>query len=435
MMKRIFLLFAASVIFSSCSVNQRVAKQLGRQFESPAITNGYHVGFALYDLQEKSMVYEKNADLYFVPASNTKLFTFYAGLKMLGDSIPALRYIERGDSLIFWGTGDPSFLENQLNGVRALTFLKDSPKKLFFAAGRYTGNFYGNGWSWDDYNDYYQPEISEFPIKDNMLALRTEGGRLKVLPASMNNCVVKDPAMSTARFRVVRAFDQNLFQYPVMPVPADHEQYVPYKTSTVLTINLLTDTLKRAVGLVKMKMPENAKTLYSMKTDSVLKAMMLPSDNFIAEQLLLVYSNGLGEELNGVKAIAHIRKNYLGFLSGNPAWVDGSGLSKGNLFSPRNMVSLLDSIYHNVNDQKRLFDMLPAGGKSGTLKNAYPKTESPFVYGKTGTLSNVHNQSGYVLTKKGKVFIYSFMNNNYVVPTTEVRKEMARVVTYIHDNF
>lgn len=434
-MKKIILGLLASIVCSACSMNQKMAKQVARQFDKPAITNQYHTGFALYDLQEKKMIYEKDADRYFVPASNTKLYTFYAGLKMLGDSIPALRYVERGDSLIFWGTGDPSFLENQLKSDRVITFLKYNPKKLFFAAGRYTGNFYGNGWSWDDYNDYYQPEINEFPIKDNMLALSGNNGRLQVLPASLNNCVIKDTSADRKAFRVVRTYDQNLFKYPDMPVPADYTQYVPYKTSTVLTVNLLTDTVKRSIGVLNMKMPENAKTLYSVKTDSVLKAMMLPSDNFIAEQLLLVYSNTLGAELNGVKAIAHVRKQYLSNLPGNPSWVDGSGLSKGNLFSPRDMVSVLDSIYHTVKDQKRLFDMLPAGGKSGTLKNAYPKTDNPFVYGKTGTLSGVHNQSGYVLTKKGKVLIYSFMNNNYVLPTAEVRKEMARVVSYIHEHF
>lgn len=433
-MKRIIIGLLASVICSACSINQKMAKQVSRQFDKPAITNQYHAGFALYDLQAKKMIYEKDADRYFVPASNTKLYTFYAGLKMLGDSIPALRYVERGDSLIFWGTGDPSFLENQLKSDRAVTFLRNSPKKLFFAAGRYTGNFYGNGWSWDDFNDYYQPEISEFPIQDNMITFSAVNGKLKIVPASLNNCVIKDTTANT-NFRVARLYDQNLFRYPDMPVPADYRQYVPYKTSTLLTINLLTDTLKRPVGLINMKMPEDAKTLYSVKTDSVLKAMMLPSDNFIAEQLLLVYSNALGTELNGVKAIAHIRQRYLSNLPGNPSWVDGSGLSKGNLFSPRDMVSVLDSIYHTVNDQKRLFDMLPAGGKSGTLKNAYPKTDNPFVYGKTGTLSGVHNQSGYVLTKKGKVLIYSFMNNNYVLPTAEVRKEMGRVVSYIHEHF
>ena len=116
-------------------------------------------------------------------------------------------------------------------------------------------------------------------------------------------------------------------------------------------------------------------------------------------------------------------------------WADGSGLSRKNLFTQRDNVYILDSIYRLVNNPEKLFGLLPAGGKSGTLKNAYPKTDKPFVFGKTGSLGGVHNQSGYVITKKGKTYIYSFMNNSFVKPTAEVRAEMVRIITYIHNTF
>ncbi|XHR94218.1 D-alanyl-D-alanine carboxypeptidase [Mucilaginibacter sp. UC70_90] len=102
-------------------------------FKHSQIVNDHFTGFALYDLDEHKMIYELNADKYFTPASNTKLFTFYTCLKMLGDSIPALRYQTRGDSLIFWGTGDPSFLHSDLKGINGLNFLKNSSKHLLFA--------------------------------------------------------------------------------------------------------------------------------------------------------------------------------------------------------------------------------------------------------------------------------------------------------------
>jgi D-alanyl-D-alanine carboxypeptidase/D-alanyl-D-alanine-endopeptidase (penicillin-binding protein 4) len=182
-------------------------------------------------------------------------------------------------------------------------------------------------------------------------------------------------------------------------------------------------------------MPTNAKTIYNTKSDTLFKHMMLPSDNFMAEQLLLTYANKLGEELSTTKVIDYVSKNYLSVLPDKPKWVDGSGLSRGNLFTPRDMVKLLELIYLEVNDQEKLFSMLPAGGKSGTLKNAYPKTDTPFVYGKTGSLSNNHNQSGYVITKSGRILVFSFMNNNFVLPTADVRKEMVSIITYIHNNF
>lgn len=423
------------VLFSACSTEKQIGRSVKKVFANSPVLKKYYAGFALYDMATARMLFERHADQYFTPASNTKLFTFYAGLKMLPDSIPSLRYVERGDSLIFWGTGDPSLLQSKLRGTKAIEFLKASPKKLFYAPGRYTGDFYGSGWQWDDYNDYYQAEINELPLMDNLLSLKAENGKLSMVPRLLEDCLSADSGNTQKTFSVTRDFNTNHFKYPAMPLPAGYSQEVPYKVSLPLTLSLLSDTLKKTVMLAKMKMPADAKTVYNMRTDSVLKAMMLPSDNFIAEQLLLVYANQLGEELNTSKAISYIEKTYLSELPDKPRWQDGSGLSRRNLFTPRDMIKLLELIYKQVNNPARLFNMMPAGGKSGTLRNAYPKTDQPFVFGKTGTLSGVHNQSGYVLTKKGKTYIFSFMNNNYVVPTADVRNEMVRVMTYIHEKF
>ncbi|MBG6234871.1 D-alanyl-D-alanine carboxypeptidase/D-alanyl-D-alanine-endopeptidase (penicillin-binding protein 4) [Pedobacter sp. CAN_A7] len=425
----------ASLFFQSCSVKQKVHKQLDKSFAASEIVNTYHMGFALYDLEKEQMLYSRNEDKYFVPASNTKLYTFYGGLKMLPDSIPSLRYVERGDSLIFWGTGDPSFLLKQLNGNKSYEFLKASKRKLFFAHGRYNGHFYGNGWSWDDYNDYYQAEINELPLMGNLLNLSAKDGQLHMVPRLFDACFEADSTVTTGDFRVTREFDHNVFRHPHVPVKDNYRQQVPYKINTATTLAMLSDTLQKHVELISMKMPADAKTVYNVKTDSVLKEMMLPSDNFIAEQLLLVYSNQLSQELNTKTAIKHITDTYLSELPDKPVWVDGSGLSRGNLFTPRDMIKLLQMIYKEVNNQERLFSMLPAGGQSGTLRNAYPRTDKPFVYGKTGTLSNTHNQSGYVLTKKGKIYIYAFLNNNFVQTTATVRKEMEKIVTQIHEQF
>lgn len=420
----------------ACTPNRIISRKVKKEFRHSALIKKYQVGFALYDMDKKQLLFQQDADKYFTPASNTKLFTFYAGLKLASDSIPSLRYIERGDSLIFWGTGDPSFLHSELKGTKAYNFLKNSSKKLFFAPGRYTGNFYGNGWQWDDYNEYYQAEINELPLMDNMVLVTTAtNGQIKVVPEIFASCFAADSTSQAKTFKVTRDFNSNHFTYPKIPITNKTAQQVPFKVSTATTVNLLADTLNKYVGVINLKMPANAKTIYNVKSDSVFKQMLQPSDNFIAEQLLLTYANQVGEELNTAKIIAYVEQQYLTSLPDKPKWVDGSGLSRGNLFTPRDMVKLLELIYAEVNNKEKLFGLLPAGGKTGTLKNAYPKTDKPFVFGKTGSLSNNHNQSGYVVTQKGRVLIFSFMNNNFVQPTSEVRAEMVRLMTYIHDNF
>ena len=437
-LKTILFSTALAVVssFYACKPNQIIAKKVSKEFKTSEMLKKYQVGFALYDLEGKEMIFQKDADKYFTPASNTKLFTFYAGLKIAPDSIPSLRYVEKGDSLIFWGTGDPSLLHTEVKGTKAIEFLRNTNKKLFFANGRYTGNFFGNGWSWDDYNDYYQPEISELPLFDNVvLVTAKEAGEMTISPKHFNSCFVADSNSKATKFSVQREFLNNRFHYPLAKTTANYEQQIPFKTSTALTLTLLTDTLNKEVQLINLAMPKEAKTIYSSKSDDVFKQLMLPSDNFVAEQLLLTYADKLGLELSTSKAIAAIQEKYLTVLPDRPKWVDGSGLSRGNLFTPRSLIKLLELIYTEVNDQQRLFAMMPAGGKSGTLRNAYPKTDTPFVFAKTGTLGGVHNQSGFVLTKKGKLLLYSFMNNNYVQPTAEIRKEMVRVMTAIHDRF
>ena len=79
--------------------------------------------------------------------------------------------------------------------------------------------------------------------------------------------------------------------------------------------------------------------------------------------------------------------------------------------------------------------MLPAGGERGTIKSWYGGKEEPYVFAKTGTLSNKHCLSGYLKTKSGDVLIFSFMNNNYVGSSTPVKEEMQKVLEWIWENY
>ncbi len=433
------LLLMGMVTFLSNSAHAGKIKKrkIRKLFKHSLIVKDHFTGFALYDMDAKKMIYELNADKYFTPASNAKLFTFYTCLKMLGDSIPALRYITHHDSLIFWGTGDPSFLHSILKGVNGFNLLKNSDKKLFFSSGQYQNDFYGAGWAWDDYNDYYQAEITELPIEDNVAVLFADkNGALQITPSRLKENLKCDSNRKPASFKVQRGFLNNSFVYPAMQIPANYRKEIPWKTSTALTLSLLQDTLKKEVVELHLPLSDSTKTIFDANADTVYKHMLQPSDNFIAEQLLLVCSAVKFKTLNADSVIAYSKAHYLNDLPDVPQWVDGSGLSRFNLFTPRSIVALLCKISDEMKNDSLLHSLLPAGGIAGTIKSAY-KTDNgqPFVWAKTGSLSNNHNQSGYLITRKGKRLAFSFMNNNFTRPTREIRDEMVRIITYIHDNF
>jgi len=425
-----------SILCSSCSHQIRPHK-LAKIFDHSAISNDHFTGFALYDMDQQKMIYELNSDKYFTPASNTKLFTFYTCLRILGDSIPAFKYVVRNDSLIFWATGDPSFLHSELKGIKGYNLLKHARQKLFFSSGFQQSAFYGSGWAWNDYNDDYQAEISELPLEDNVAVFTASpNGSLLVSPAALSIYLKCDSNFKPSHFGVVRNLLNNTFVYPAVPVPANFRQVVPWKASPELSVALLVDTLRKPVYEVHLPQPGDAKTVNDANADTVYRHMLQPSDNFIAEQLLLVCSAVKLKVLNTDSIIQYATHNYLNDLPDAPQWVDGSGLSRYNLFTPRSIVKLLCKISAQMKNDSLLHSLLPAGGVIGTIKSAY-KTDKglPFVWAKTGSLFNNHNQSGYLITRKGRHLAFSFMNNNFTRPSHEIREEMVRIITYLHDNY
>lgn len=84
--------------------------------------------------------------------------------------------------------------------------------------------------------------------------------------------------------------------------------------------------------------------------------------------------------------------------------------------------------------RNEVMQIFSQGGIIGTLKNNY-KARSPYIFAKTGTVANNHSLVGYVKGDSGKVFIFAFMNNNYLNKAPEVRREMEKVMLYVKENF
>ncbi|MEX0609826.1 MAG: D-alanyl-D-alanine carboxypeptidase/D-alanyl-D-alanine-endopeptidase [Balneolaceae bacterium] len=418
---------------------------LAEIFASSEVFNEIFTGFALYDPDSDSTLYSQYADKYFTPASNTKLFTFYAGLKSLPDSLKGIEYVIKGDSLIFWGTGDPTFLHPDFESEEMFNFLKNAPGNLYYSDENFKDDQLGPGWAWGDYQYYYSTEKTPFPIYGNVVRFtmeeieirRVKSGSegLAAIPDAFRNRIESSEKEDAPI--LFRDFNDNTFEYKPETDTVTYTVDRPFHYTPELFTEMLSDTLGREVSYINMKKPELTKAIYSSPVDTVYKRMLQPSDNFLAEQLLFVMASEQGKNLNSRAAINELKSEFLDDLPDEPIWRDGSGLSRYNLFTPRSIVKLLKKIDDEFESDVELFSYFPVGGKSGTIKSWYAARSGglPYVFAKTGTLSNNHCLSGYVITKSGKKLLFSFMNNHYISSSNEIRIEMEKVLWHIHENF
>jgi serine-type D-Ala-D-Ala carboxypeptidase/endopeptidase (penicillin-binding protein 4) len=426
-----FILYC--LLFASCSPVSH--KALTKTFVETELRFQDHTGFMLFDPSTGKELYSYNASKYFIPASNTKIVTFYSGLLLLGDSIPSLQYAELGDSLIIKGTGDPSFLyPHSYNNTKTFDFLKSSKRTLYLNTSNFFTTPLGRGWAWSDYNYSYSSERSSFPVFGNVfLAQQNKSARLSVTPGTFKKHFWLADSIHHSSF-VMRELGSNRTDFFPGKEVEERTWEVPFRAEVNVVTDVLADTLKRNVFALRTNQPKlEYKTLYSVPADSLYKTMMQESDNFIAEQLLLLCAGVLSDSLKPEIAIQYMKKNALADLPDELVWVDGSGLSRYNLFTPRSIVALWSKI-DNLVPRDRLFSLLAVGGKAGTIKNLY-KNDPPFIYGKTGTLSNNHCLSGYLVAKSGRTLIFSFMSNNYVTSASEIRTRMDSILRTIYENY
>lgn len=428
---RVASLAITLAVLYSCSPVSRT--RLNKTFQSTEQRFKDHTGFVLYDLERNRTIFDFNGARYFTPASNTKIFTFYSALKILGDSVPALEYVQRNDSLIFWGTGDPSFLYSEVfYDSTVYDFLSTAPTQLYFSSANFHTEHFGEGWAWDDYNSGYSPERSPFPVYGNLVSVIADQQVLRITPKFFSHSF--HIGASEERTHIVRGINDNRFVvHPSTQMIEVREIRIPFRVDSTTFMALLSDTLKRQVLPVNLPPPASSNTLFSIHLDSLYSVMMQESDNFIAEQLLLMCANVLSDTLRPEITIDYMKKNHLSDLPDEPVWVDGSGLSRYNLFTPRSIVTLWRKISATV-PQDRLFSLLATGGVNGTIRNWY-QAEKPYIFGKTGSLSNNHCLSGFLVTKKGKVLIFAFMNSNFTESSNEIRRNMQDILGKIYEHY
>lgn len=341
MYKKTTVLFFILLVISFDTFSQDVRARyegLDKLIGAGSFFDNHLTGFFLYDLDSQTVQFDKNSHLYFIPASTTKLLTFFASLLVLGDSSTLLRYTPKGEDVIIWGTGDPSLNYPGLPNPKINRFLS-TYRDIYFSDHNWKDEAFGFGWQWDDYNFAYSAEKSPLPIYGNLVTAINVNNRPHLTP-SLFSIYQSDKNVRN----VTREWHSNDFFFNPRTYNGMRAR-VPFLTSQKTFITLAALEWRKNVHASKEALPTDHFVLRGVPTKALYKEMLLESDNFIAEQLLLQVSDEVFKELNTEKAIEYIKKTYLFDLPDEPLWVDGSGLSRHNLLTPRSMVSLVEKIY------------------------------------------------------------------------------------------
>lgn len=443
------------ILLASCSVQQKISKSATRLIIKDSSLVDAHIGVSIYDPATRKYLYNYQGNKYFVPASNIKIPTCYAGMKYLGDSLVGIRYEVEKDTLYIIGTGDPTLKHPEYSYQPVFDFLNEAEQVIVVSDENWEAERFGAGWAWNDYMSSFMLERSPIPYRNNQMTLEFRRYEFKVdtsnelffIPRySLNSSPVlakpRNYFIVDSLEKVVfkRNFDNNEVDVYFPDKPLFWRETIPFATQgvqsfielfprgTILPLNPK-DSLTNRKSKIKNR---KYKIIHSQPTDSLLKPMMHRSDNFFAEQTLLMVSNEKLSVMNDAKIIDTLLKTDFKELPQKPRWVDGSGLSRYNLFTPQDFVWILNKIKDEFGIE-RVKTILPTGNE-GTLSNYY-KADSNYFYAKTGTLSGVVALSGFLYTKKNKLLIFSVLVNNHQGSTTNIRRAVEKFLQAIRRRY
>jgi D-alanyl-D-alanine carboxypeptidase/D-alanyl-D-alanine-endopeptidase (penicillin-binding protein 4) len=365
-------------------------------------------------------------------------------MKYLGDSLTSILKGENDSLVFFFPTGDPTLLHPDFKSQPVINFLQKTNKKIYTTDYNWKEEALGSGWSWNDYNDDYMVERSPLPVYGNLIKWIQENQNddpAIIYSVPEVNWRVDFDTSRTNNFFVKRSIEENSYKISEGKEKLK-EQDVPFVTNGINTaLDLLADTIHKTITLITPKILQKILvgrtaqliSIHSQPTDSLLKPMMHRSDNFFAEQsLLMVSHHQLFGTMNDQRIIDTLLKTDFKDLPQKPRWVDGSGLSRYNLFTPQDFVFILNKI-KNEFGMDRIRNILPTGNE-GTLEGRFI-ADSNSIFAKTGTLSGVVALSGYLYTKKKKLVIFSILVNNHRASATDVRKVVEKFVKGIRNKY
>lgn len=224
-------------------------------------------------------------------------------------------------------------------------------------------------------------------------------------------------------------------------------EYAAVENPTLLFVNAFREALARKgvfVSGAAMDVDALVKPLDLSKAETWVTDQSAPlfeivdvlqkwSRNGYAETLLWTLSppGAPASESEGLKALRETLTT-LGVAPELYAAFDGSGLSRCDMVSAEALAALLTRIWNDPALLGPYRNALPVAGVAGSLGARMKGTPAEKrVWAKTGSMFNIRSLSGYVLTADDEPLVFSFLANNYTVPSREIDELMDKALVLI----
>ncbi len=442
----------------------RLQSAIDQVLATPDLKAGFQ-GVSILSLKDHTTLYERNADKVFIPASNTKLLTSAFALHQLGSEFSfetSVQYtgslqaegVLQGD-LVLVGSGDPTLSLDNLRTLAhqvAVQGVKRIQGVLRLDTKRFDTEPYAEGWAIDDEAYSYQTPILGINLNHNTFDLYVRPGKAPGDPVEIET----RPAIDARWFHITAKTTKK----EALTITRDHdtktitiagERSVDTKPERTLVDSLAIPNVSEFVlqqfeALLKAEGVSLESTsafsphaplqkLASTRSESLLKLlekMNKPSDNLIADCLFLASAKEAPSlSWSQSQALYPSAFKQMGLDTNHIRIKDGSGLSRQNLVSPRNLVRLL-SFCATMPASSSFYDSLPIAGVDGTLKNRMKQTRAENnCRAKTGSLGGVSSLSGYVKTMDGELLAFSLLMNNHTCPSSKARTAQDRIVVLL----
>ncbi len=445
-MQKIFSLFLCLLFYNSSYAYGNNYKKAIEQAIYQVDPN-INIGIKIRNLLTGNVVYERNAHSYYNFASSLKFITLTALRQHFGNDYRFTNKIWQKGEDYYLEINAPDFSTEDLDNM--LKILKEKSPNIF-------QNFYIINAVFslpkiieskmvEDTKYCYGALITKVHINKNCIRLQVRphqqaknkiyiDNKESIVYKIVNNAITI-PNNYHDRLNIIIKDDNLLingtlnkeFKGSAGVVANDNLNYIKLTLQKLLAknnIKIKGKILYSSKPAIAKEIVQSSKNFYQIASYA-----LKTSDDYITDYLLAEFADIYGITdwpQAGLLLKQYLLQNFAINLD-KTVIVDGSGMSRYNMFTPGQFDEFLTRIYYDPNFEVIKL-MLARPGEIGTLNKRFQGIN---IFAKTGTMSGISSLIGYVFDKNNIPYSFVIVSNNYLGPKlkyAQLEEQIVRIL-------